>query len=119
MVRTYEKERSGVCKEKDTGDEGAGKKEKGKAEEEVVGCGGGGYGVWVFWRRMWLAEGCGGRRRAVATPNRESQKEKKKKEERYQGRWDVRIMADYFWSIECDSPQVEHSRKSYKRKFLP
>ena len=27
---------------------------------------------------MWLTEGCGGRRRAVATPNRESRKEKKK-----------------------------------------
>ena len=34
--------------------------------------------VWVLWRRMWLTEGCGGRRRAVATPNRESRKEKKK-----------------------------------------
>ena len=28
--------------------------------------------------RMWLREGCGGRRCAVVTPNRESQKEKKK-----------------------------------------
>ena len=28
---------------------------------------------------MWLTEGCGGRRRTVATPNRESRKEKKKK----------------------------------------
>ena len=44
MIRTCEKERSGVCREKDTGDGGAGKKEKGKAEEEVVGCGAGGYG---------------------------------------------------------------------------
>ena len=26
---------------------------------------------------MWLTEGCGGRRRAVAIPNRESRKEKK------------------------------------------
>lgn len=40
-------------------------------------------------------------------------------EERYQGRWDVNMMADYCWSIKRDSPQVEHSRKSYKRKFLP
>ena len=40
-------------------------------------------------------------------------------EERYQGRWDVHMMADYCWSIKRDSPQVEHSRKSYKRKFLP
>ena len=35
--------------------------------------------VWVLWRRMWLTEGCGGRRRAVATPNRESRKEKKER----------------------------------------
>ena len=27
---------------------------------------------------MWLTEGCGGKRRTVATPNRESRKEKKK-----------------------------------------
>ena len=40
-------------------------------------------------------------------------------EEDYQGRWDVHMMADYYWSIKRDSPQVEHSRKSYKRKFLP
>ena len=62
MVWTCEKERSRVCREKDTVDGGAGKKEKGKAEEEVIGCGVGGYGVWVLWRRMWLTEGCGGRR---------------------------------------------------------
>ena len=40
-------------------------------------------------------------------------------EERYQGRWDVNMMADYCWSIKRDCPQIEHSRKSYKRKFLP
>ena len=40
-------------------------------------------------------------------------------EERYQGRWDVNMMADYYWSIKRDCPQIEHSRKSYKRKFLP
>ena len=40
-------------------------------------------------------------------------------EERYHDRWDVHMMADYCWSIKCNSPQVEHSRKSYKRKFLP
>lgn len=40
-------------------------------------------------------------------------------EERYQGRWDVNMMADYCWSIKRNCPQTEHSRKSYKRKFLP
>ena len=28
---------------------------------------------------MWLTEGCGGRRRAVATPNRESRKERRRR----------------------------------------
>ena len=40
-------------------------------------------------------------------------------EQRYQGRWDVNMMADYCWSIERGNHQVEHSRKSYKRTFLP
>lgn len=40
-------------------------------------------------------------------------------EERYQGRWDANTMDDYCWSIKRDCPQTEHSRKSYKRKFLP
>ena len=35
----------------------------------------------MLWRRMWLTEGCGGRRRAVATPNRESRKEKKERKQ--------------------------------------
>lgn len=40
-------------------------------------------------------------------------------ETRYQGRWDANMMADYCWSIKRDCPEIEHSRKSYKRKFLP
>jgi hypothetical protein len=39
-------------------------------------------------------------------------------EERYQGRWDVNMMDDYCWSIKRDCPHIEHSRKSYKPKFL-
>ena len=39
-------------------------------------------------------------------------------EERYCGRLDVNMMADYCWSIKRDSLQVEHSRKSYKRKIF-
>lgn len=38
-------------------------------------------------------------------------------EERYQGRWDSRMMADYCWSLQRDLPQLVHSRKSYKRSF--
>ena len=40
-------------------------------------------------------------------------------EERYQGRWDRNMMADYCWSIKRDCPEQVHKRKSYKRKFLP
>ncbi|GFT66743.1 uncharacterized protein TNCV_1395061 [Trichonephila clavipes] len=38
-------------------------------------------------------------------------------EERYQGRWDSHMMADYCWSLQRDLPKVVHSRKSYKRSF--
>lgn len=40
-------------------------------------------------------------------------------EERYQGRWDKNMMADYCWSIKRDCPEQVHKRRSYKRKFLP
>ena len=40
-------------------------------------------------------------------------------EERYQGRLDTHMMADYCWSIQRDNPDVHHSRKSRKRKFVP
>ena len=40
-------------------------------------------------------------------------------EERYQGRWDKSMMADYCWSIKRDCPDEVYKRKSYKRKFLP
>ena len=39
-------------------------------------------------------------------------------EGRYQGRWDEHMLADYCWRIRRDRPQIEHSRKCYKRKFL-
>lgn len=40
-------------------------------------------------------------------------------EERYQGRWDKNMMADYCWSIKRDCSDAIYKRKSYKRKFLP
>lgn len=40
-------------------------------------------------------------------------------EERYKGRWDVHMMADYCWSLKRDLPHVSYSRKSMKRSFLP
>lgn len=39
-------------------------------------------------------------------------------EERYQGRWDSNMMADYCWSIMRDIPGAEHRRSSKKRTFL-
>ena len=38
-------------------------------------------------------------------------------EERYQGRWDSHMMADYCWSLQRDLPKAVYSRKSYKRSF--
>ena len=45
----------------------------------------------------------------------------KEMETRYRGRWDARMMADYYycWSIKRDNLDVNHSRQSRKRKFLP
>ena len=40
-------------------------------------------------------------------------------EERYQGRWDKSMMADYCWSIKRNCPDEVYKRKSYKRKFPP
>ncbi|KAI6646369.1 hypothetical protein LOD99_9240 [Oopsacas minuta] len=39
-------------------------------------------------------------------------------EQRYQGRWDTHMMADYCWCLKRDCPNEQHSRKSNKRKFL-
>jgi hypothetical protein len=38
-------------------------------------------------------------------------------EQRYHGRWDVNMMADYCWSIARDDPSREHSRTSRTHKF--
>ena len=40
-------------------------------------------------------------------------------EDRYQGRWNKRIMADYCWSIKWDLSDMQHNRESRKRRFLP
>jgi len=39
-------------------------------------------------------------------------------EERYQGRWDVNMMADYCWNLKRDLPYVTHARKAKKKRFL-
>ena len=36
-------------------------------------------------------------------------------EERYQGRWDDHMMADYCWNLMRDCSGTKHKRKSYKR----
>ena len=40
-------------------------------------------------------------------------------EERYQGRWDCHMLADYCSSIKCDRLGIVYKRKSYKRQFFP
>lgn len=39
-------------------------------------------------------------------------------EDRYQGRWDTHMMADYCWSLKRDCSKKEHSRASRKRSFI-
>ena len=38
-------------------------------------------------------------------------------ESRYQGRWDVNMMADYCWSLKRHNPGAAQKRKSLKRQF--
>lgn len=39
-------------------------------------------------------------------------------EERYQGRWDENMMADYCWSLKRDAPEATHKRRSSQKSFL-
>lgn len=39
-------------------------------------------------------------------------------EERYQGRWDVKFLADYCWCLKRDVQSTQHKRKSMKRSFI-
>lgn len=39
-------------------------------------------------------------------------------EDRYQGRWDIHMMADYCWNLQRDCLNKIHSRMSHKRSFL-
>ena len=38
--------------------------------------------------------------------------------ERYQGRWDVNFLADYFWCLKRGVVATQHRRKSLKRPFI-
>ena len=38
--------------------------------------------------------------------------------ERYQGRWDSHIIADYCWSLKRDVSEASYKRKFLKRKFV-
>ena len=40
-------------------------------------------------------------------------------EDRYQGRWDCHMMADYCWNIQRECMGKMHYRRSMKRKFGP
>ena len=39
-------------------------------------------------------------------------------EERYEGRWDINMLADYRWSIKRDKPLKKHRPVSKKRRFM-
>ena len=39
-------------------------------------------------------------------------------EERYQGRWDINMLADYCWCLKRDIPNPQHKRKALKRPFV-
>lgn len=38
-------------------------------------------------------------------------------EERYQGRWDHHMMADYCWTLQRDCPDQKYSRQSHTKRF--
>ena len=40
-------------------------------------------------------------------------------EKRYQGKWNVSMIADYCWNLIRESSDFQHSRQSKKRKLLP
>ena len=40
-------------------------------------------------------------------------------EKRYQGRWNISMIADYCWSLMRENSEFEHSRQSKRRKLLP
>ncbi|GBL70617.1 hypothetical protein AVEN_141549-1 [Araneus ventricosus] len=42
----------------------------------------------------------------------------KEMEHRYQGRWNVYIMADYCWMLHKEEPYTVYKRQSVKRSFL-
>jgi len=42
----------------------------------------------------------------------------KEMERRYQGRWNVNMLADYCWMLKRDDPHQVYKRKSRKRSFL-
>lgn len=39
-------------------------------------------------------------------------------EERYQGRWDINMLADYCWCLKRDNPDAQHKKKSSRKAFL-
>ena len=39
-------------------------------------------------------------------------------ETRYQGRWDINMLADYCWCLKRDEPTSLHKRKSSRTSFL-
>lgn len=42
----------------------------------------------------------------------------KQMEGRYQGKWNVNMLADYYWCLKRDSYNAFHKRRSDKRSFI-
>ena len=40
-------------------------------------------------------------------------------EKRYQGKWNISMIADYCWSLMRKNSEFEHSCQSKRRKLLP
>jgi hypothetical protein len=41
----------------------------------------------------------------------------KETERRYQGRWNINILADYWWMLKQEVPEITHRRKGARRTF--
>ncbi|EZA60810.1 hypothetical protein X777_13643 [Ooceraea biroi] len=41
----------------------------------------------------------------------------KEMERRYQGKWDVHMLADYCWCLKRDEPEIPHKRQRMRRSF--
>ena len=63
----------------------------------------------------YIPDNCGG---YTKEQGKRSHQDLRQMEERYQGYWEVNMLADYCWCLKRDLPDSMHRRKSLKRHFL-